>query len=84
MNYTKKTIEELEKKFDSHELWTKGEVKQVLNQVWLDSTNPNEVDDSIEKKLKALVKEIKEIPDGDVDRYLIIDEIEVIIKEAKK
>lgn len=40
-----------------------------------------ENDDSIEKKLKTLIKDIKEIPDGDVDRYLIIDEIEKIIKE---
>ena len=33
--------------------------------------------------LKELIKDIKEIPDGDVDRYLIIDEIEKIIKEIK-
>lgn len=36
-----------------------------------------------EQMLKTLVKEIKEIPDGDVDRYLIIHEIEGIIKEIK-
>lgn len=36
---------------------------------------------TVKKSLKKLVKEIKEIPDGDVDRYLIIDEIEKIIKE---
>ena len=35
--------------------------------------------DSLEK----LVKDINEIPDGDVDRYLIIDEIKTIIKEIK-
>lgn len=35
------------------------------------------------KSLKKLVKDIEEIPDGDVDRYLIIDEIKKIIKESK-
>lgn len=34
-----------------------------------------------EQMLKTLIKDIKEIPDGDVDRYLIIDEIKKIIKE---
>ena len=33
--------------------------------------------------LEKLVKDIKEIPDGDVDRYLIIDEIKAIIQEIK-
>lgn len=32
--------------------------------------------------LRELIKDIKEIPDGEVDRYLIIDEIERIIKES--
>jgi len=81
MNQTKKTIEKLEKSFEGHEVWTRAEVKQVLNQTWLDSQSTKEYDDSIEKSLISLVKEIKEIPDGDVDRYLIIDEIEKIIKE---
>ncbi len=35
------------------------------------------------KALKKLIKDIKEIPDGDVDRYLIIDEIKKIIKDIK-
>ncbi len=40
--------------------------------------------DPIIKKLKTLIKEIKEIPDGNVDRYLIIDEIKNIIKDSKE
>jgi len=83
MNPTKKTIEELEGKFEPHEIWTRAEIKQVLNQSWLDSSSSAEFDDSIEKKLETLIKEIEEIPDGDVDRYLIIDEIKGIIKEIK-
>jgi len=35
------------------------------------------------ESLVKLVKDINEIRDGDVDRYLIIDEIEKIIKEIK-
>lgn len=81
MNPTKKTIEGLEGKFNAHEIWARAEIKQVLNQSWLDSESIAEFDDSIEEKLKTLIKDIKEIPDGDVDRYLIIDEIEKIIKE---
>ena len=86
MNQTKKTIEKLEKSFESHEVWTRAEVKQVLNQTWLDSQTVKEYDDdndSIKESLKSLVKEITEIPDGDVDRWLIIAEIEKIIKENK-
>ena len=41
-----------------------------------------ENENSIVKELKTLIKDIKEIPDGDVDRYLIIAEIKKIIKEA--
>ena len=83
MNPTKKIIQELELKIDSHELWTKGEVRKILNQAWLEAANAEKFDESIEKKLKDLVKEIKEIPDGDVDRYLIINEIDKIIKEIQ-
>lgn len=36
------------------------------------------------ESLKKLIKEIKEIPDGEVDRYLIIDEIKNIIKDSQK
>ena len=36
------------------------------------------------ESLKKLVKEIEEIPDGDVDRYLIIDQIKNIIKDSQK
>ncbi len=36
-----------------------------------------------EEMLKTLIKDIREIPDGEVDRYLIIDEIKKIIKEIK-
>ena len=36
------------------------------------------------ESLKKLIKEIKEIPDGDVDRYLIINEIKNIIKDSQK
>ena len=35
------------------------------------------------KALKKLIKDIEEIPDGDVDRYLIIDEIKRISKDIK-
>ncbi len=38
---------------------------------------------STKKSLKKLIKDIQDIPDGDVDRYLIIDEIKRIIKEIK-
>ncbi len=44
MNPTKKAIEDLEKKFDSHEIWTRAEIKQVLNQMWLDSQDIKEYD----------------------------------------
>lgn len=37
----------------------------------------------INQALKKLIKDITEIPDGDVDRYLIIDEIKKIINENK-
>lgn len=40
-------------------------------------------DDSVKKALKTLINDIREIPDGDLDRYLIIDEIKKIIKEIK-
>jgi hypothetical protein len=36
------------------------------------------------QKLKSLIKDIREIPDGEVDRYLIIVEIKKIIKDIKK
>lgn len=36
------------------------------------------------ESLKKLIKEIEEIPDGDVDRYLIIDQIKNIIKDSKE
>jgi len=36
------------------------------------------------ESLKTLIKEIEEIPDGDVDRYLIIDQIKNIIKDSKE
>lgn len=42
-----------------------------------------ENDSKIQKTLKTLIKDIEEIPDGDVDRWLIIDEIKKIIKEIK-
>ena len=34
--------------------------------------------------LVELVKDIEDIPDGEVDRYLIIDKIKGIIKEIKE
>ena len=34
--------------------------------------------------LKTLIKDIEEIPDGDVDRYLIIEQIKNIIKDSKE
>ena len=36
------------------------------------------------KALKSLIKDIEEIPDGDVDRYLIIEQIKNIIKDTKE
>ena len=36
------------------------------------------------KALKSLIKDIEEIPDGDVDRYLIIEQIKNIIKDSKE
>jgi len=35
------------------------------------------------ESLEELVQDINEIPDGEVDRYLIIDKINGIIKEIK-
>ena len=35
------------------------------------------------ESLKNLIKEIEEIPDGEVDRYLIIEQIKNIIKDSK-
>ncbi len=35
------------------------------------------------ESLQKLVLDIQEIPDGDVDRYLIIGEIEKIINDLK-
>ncbi len=40
--------------------------------------------DGIRKKLKTLIKEIEEIPERKIDRYLIIDEIKNIIKDSKE
>ena len=34
--------------------------------------------------LKSLIKDIKEIPDKDVDRYLIIEQIKNIIKDSNE
>ena len=36
------------------------------------------------ESLKKLIKDIEDIPDGNVDRYLIIDEIKNIIKDSQK
>ena len=39
--------------------------------------------EKIIKSLNNLIKDIEDIPDGDVDRYLIINEIKKIINEVK-
>jgi len=45
--------------------------------------NPYDSPPKTKELLQILVKDIRDIPDGDVDRYLIIDEIKKIIKNIK-
>ncbi len=36
MNTTKEILEGLEEYFSKHEIWTKSEIKEVLNSTWLE------------------------------------------------
>lgn len=36
MNTTKEILEGLEKYFSKHEIWTKSEIKEVLNSTWIE------------------------------------------------
>lgn len=56
----------------------KATVKNIENLEKLLENVPDKF--KITESLNTLIKDIKEIPDGDVDRYLIIDEIKKIIK----
>ena len=38
-----KIIKDLEKKFSEHEIWTSPEIKEVLNQKWLEINPPEKI-----------------------------------------
>ncbi len=46
----KKAIQELEGKFDSHEIWTRAEIQQVLNFYWLEINARDQMICSVTKK----------------------------------
>jgi hypothetical protein len=73
------TINELMNKLREGSKATK-ETEKFMKEI---DDNPYDAPPKTKELLQVLVKDINDIPDGDVDRYLIIGEIEKIIKNIK-
>ena len=57
MNKQKEIIKKIEGVFEGHEVWTRAEIKQVLNQMWLDV---DKEDESLVKICHTTKKELED------------------------
>jgi len=89
LNITGEQILELQKRFrilfvsNAYDEDSQRIGKKTTQVVLVSEKTSDQKDRSIINSLRILIKDIEEIPDGDVDRYLIIEEIQKIIKETK-